>query len=72
MQFQSTARVALKDVVACYRAGEPIKLFRQDSRWCVECSKGLLLDNGTDRFTDLDPLLNALKDKGIETLSLQL
>jgi hypothetical protein len=72
MQFQSIARASLEDVAACYRAGESIKLFRQDNLWSVECSKGLLVDNGTDRFIELDPLLNALKDAGIENLTLQL
>jgi hypothetical protein len=72
MTFSTIVRTDMDSVVACFKANQPIKIFHHQDGWSVECSKGLLVDFGTDKFSALEPLIAALKSNGIDRVALEL
>lgn len=69
---QTTARTNMKDFVEKNRSREFTKIFKHQAGWSAECSLGLLMDAGTDTFVELEPLLNALRDAGVERITVDL
>ncbi|WP_192333392.1 hypothetical protein [Comamonas sp. CMM01] len=69
---QTTARTNMKDFVEKNRSRESTKIFKHQAGWSAECSLGLLMDAGTDTFVELEPLLNALRDAGVERITVEL
>lgn len=57
-------------LAAEYRAGHPVKVFFHSQGWSAECNAGILEDCGTDVFHNLEPLVRALKDAGVDRLTL--
>lgn len=70
--FGTTARVNMKDFVEKARSKENTKIFKHSTGWSAECSLGLLEDSGTDTFVAIEPLLNALRDAGVESITVEL
>ena len=71
MPFATTARTDMTGLVTEYLAGRPVKVFFHSQGWSVECNAGVLVDCGTDVFQNLEPLVRALKDAGVERLILE-
>lgn len=69
--FATSARTDMAGVIAANKRRDSIKIFRHSGGWSVECSSGILLDNGVDKFSALEPLVDAPKAAGISTLTLE-
>jgi len=71
MVFATSARTDMNGLVTAYQAGLVIKIFRHAGGWSVECPNGVLENAGTDQFAQLEPLVDALKAKGIDRVILE-
>ena len=71
MIFSTIVRTDMAGVAASFRANKLVKVFRHSEGWSVDCPEGLLVDSGTDKFSALEPLLEALKSNGVDQVILE-
>jgi hypothetical protein len=69
--FSTTARTDRDGVVAAFKRGHQVKVFKHSSGWSVECNAGLLSNSGTDVVKELEPLVQTLKEAGVDRLLLE-
>jgi len=69
--FSTATRIDMDELKDAFDDGKNIKVFNHPGGWSVECVAGVLSDSGTDVFSDLKPLVESLKDHGIDKLDLR-
>ena len=71
MIIATTARTDMDGVKTAFQNNELIKVFKHADGWSVECPAGIMKHNDADVFSGLEPLVNALKDNGIDRMQLE-